>query len=158
MLDQILMESQVGDRELVIARQFVAQRAILFQAWTDPVQAMRWWGPRHCPAVLLEMDVRPGGRWRGCLKSPESGLERWQSGVFRDVSPSERLAFTFGWDGPEGRGPETLVTIDFLERDGGTLMNFRQGVFNTTPNRDGHHAGWSSSFDRLDDLLAALAG
>jgi hypothetical protein len=32
-------------------------------------------------------------------------------------------------------------------------MTFRQAVFNTSANRDGHKFGWSSSFDRLDDYL-----
>ena len=155
MLRQKVMETAADDRELVMTRRFDAPRALVFKAWTDPAHAIRWWGPRNCPAIMLEMDPRPGGHWRGCLKSTGDGALKPQSGVFREVRPAERLVFTFGWDEPEGRGPETLVTIDFLEEGGRTLMRFHQGRFNTAPNCEGHRFGWSSTFDRLEDVLAA---
>ena len=76
------------------------------------------------------------------------------------MAAPERLVFTFAWDGPDGRpGPETLVTIRFLE-DGPdrTRMVFRQGVFDTTANRDGHRGGWTESFERFAAHLAARGG
>ena len=155
MFKQKVIDAGIDDRELVMTRRFDAPRALVFKAWTDPVHAIRRWGPRHYPAIMLEMDPRPGGRWRGCLKSTDDGSLKPQSGVFREVWSPERLVFTFGWDEPGGRGPETLVTIDFLEEESVTLMQFRQGRFNTAPNCEGHRFGWSSTFDRLEEILAA---
>jgi uncharacterized protein YndB with AHSA1/START domain len=51
---------------------------------------------------------------------------------------------------------ETLVTITFADQHGKTLMTFRQEVFDSAAQRDGHQAGWSSAFDRLADLVASL--
>ena len=53
-----------AERELVITRVFDAPRDLVFKAWTDPRQAVQWWGARDYPATHLEMDVRPGGAWR----------------------------------------------------------------------------------------------
>ncbi|MFL6688581.1 MAG: SRPBCC family protein [Alphaproteobacteria bacterium] len=144
------------DRVLVIEREFDARRALVWKTFTDPKHMVAWMGPRDHPSVLHEADVRPGGKWRGRLRAVDGSRDLGQGGEYREVREPDRLAFTFYWDQEDGsRGPETLVEIDFTERGGKTLMTFRQGVFNTSPNRDGHIRGWNSTFDRLADYLAS---
>jgi uncharacterized protein YndB with AHSA1/START domain len=140
--------------ELVITRVFNAPRELVFKAWANPSHAKNWWGPRDYPATHLEMDVRPAGAWRNCLRSTATGEELWQGGVFREVVAPERLVFTFAWEEEGERGLETLVTVTFAEGDGKTLMTFRQAPFQSDEERDGHRGGWTSTFDRLDDQLA----
>jgi len=140
---------------LTITRLLAAPRALVFQAFVDPRHALQWMGPRDHPVTHFEADVRRGGKWRACLRASIGGEELWQDGVYREIVPNERLAYTFAWDEEAGRrGPETLITITFEDRDGKTLMTFRQSVFDTTENRDSHRAGWNSSFDRLADYVA----
>ena len=142
-------------RALVITRTFDAPRSLVFEVWTDPSHAINWWGPRDYPGTHLEMDVRPGGAWRGCLTSRETGKELWQRGVFREVVPPERLVFTFAWEEEGERGLETLVTVTFAERNGKTLMTMRQAPFQSDSERDSHVGGWNSTFDRLVEQLAS---
>jgi uncharacterized protein YndB with AHSA1/START domain len=143
------------ERELLITRRFDAPRQRVFEAWTDPGRAKAWWGPRDHPLTYLEMDARPGGAWRACLTSTKEGEELWQSGVIREIQPPDRLVFTFTWDVEDGKpGQETVVTVTLEEDGGGTLMTFRQSPFDSVENREGHRGGWSSSFDRLDEVLA----
>ncbi len=143
-----------ADAELVITRLFDAPRELVFAMWTDPRHALKWWGPREYPATHMEMDVRPGGRWRNCLTSPETGKELWQGGVFREVVPPERLVFTFAWEEAGEHGLETLVTITFTEQGGKTRLTLRQAPFRSLEQRDGHGYGWNSTFDRLAEHLA----
>ena len=143
--------------ELLITRVFNAPRALVFKAWTDPAQLARWWGPHDYPATSISMDVRPGGRWRHRLMSPDTGNELWLGGVFREIVPPERLVFTFAWEEDGERGLETLVTVTFAERSGKTTMTFRQAPFRSDAQREGHGYGWNSTFDRLVDHLAALS-
>lgn len=145
-----------ADEELVITRIFDAPRELVFKLWTDPDHAMKWWGPRDYPAKYLDMDVRPGGAWRSCLRAPESGEELWHGGVFREVVPPYRLEFTFAWDEDGERGFENVVTVEFAEIDGKTQMTFRQAPFRSVKERDGHHGGWMSTFDRLSEHLRGL--
>ena len=146
--------TEPADRVLVITRVFDAPREAVFRAWTDPAQARQWMGPRGFTATHNENDRRVGGRWRLCLRRDATGEELWQGGVNREIVAPERLVFTFAWDGENGRpGPETLVTITFAESGGKTTMTFRQAVFDTTSNRDGHQGGWNSTFDRLEEFL-----
>ncbi|HVG51240.1 MAG TPA: SRPBCC domain-containing protein [Xanthobacteraceae bacterium] len=143
-----------AERVLVITRVFDAPRDLVFRMWIDPGHAMKWWGPRHHPATQMEMDPRPGGRWRHCLTGVADGRELWQGGVFREVVAPERLVFTFAWDETGERGDETLVTVLFADEGGKTRMTLRQEPFQSVGERDGHGDGWGSTFDRLADYLA----
>jgi uncharacterized protein YndB with AHSA1/START domain len=142
-----------AERELVITRVFDAPRELVFKVWTDPRHAKNWWGPKDYPATHLEMDVRPGGAWRGRLRSINDGRELGLGGVFREVVAPERVVFTFAWEEEGERGLETLVTVTFAEQDGKTRMTFRHAPFQSFEERDGHQGGWSSSFDRLEDYV-----
>lgn len=142
------------DQELVLTRRFDAPRELVYAAFTDPAQLRRWWGPKDYPATHVEMDVHPGGRWRNCLTAAADGRELWQHGTFREVEPPSRLVFTFVWEEEGERGLETLVTITLADEGGGTRLTLRQTPFHSIAERDGHGGGWSSSFDRLDEILA----
>ena len=83
--------------------------------WTDPRHAMRWWGPKRHPAVHVEMDVKPGGRWRN-LRSPrdrhralaQRHLPRGRGCPIASSSPSS--------GSEEGeRCNEKLVTVTFAD-------------------------------------------
>lgn len=139
-------------KELVINRTFNASREIIFNLWTDPNHVVKWWGPKHHPATEMTMDVRPGGKWRACLRSVEDGKELWMNGVFREIQKPERIVFTFKWEEEGERGIETLITIKFTEANGMTEMNFHQVPFQSSGEREGHQEGWMSTFDRLNEF------
>lgn len=147
-------QRHLAERDLVVTRVFDAPRELVFRMWTDPRHARHWWGPKHHPAVHLEMDVRVGGKWRNCLRSTETGKDLWHNGVFREVVAPERLVFTFLWEEEGERGLETLVTITFADEHGKTRMTLRQSPFQSIGERDGHGEGWNSSFDRLAERLS----
>jgi uncharacterized protein YndB with AHSA1/START domain len=149
--------AETDDRTLVITRVFDAPRELVFKAWADPAHAKHWMGPRGFTATHIEQDPRPGGAWRACLRPDDGGRELWQGGVFREIVEPERLVYTFAWDGENGRrGHETLVTVTFAEHQGKTRMTFRQAVFESVGQRDGHQGGWSSAFDRLEEYVVRL--
>jgi uncharacterized protein YndB with AHSA1/START domain len=144
------------DRSLVITRIFDAPRPLVFAAWIDPAQAAQWWGPKGFTTVSNEMDVRVGGAWRRCMRSPQ-GTEHRSRGVYREIVAPERLAFTFAWEqgGSPGHGPETVVTLTFRDLgDGRTELTLQQAPFQTVEGRDDHRAGWLSCFERFADYLA----
>jgi uncharacterized protein YndB with AHSA1/START domain len=141
-------------RELVITRVFDAPRELVFRAWTDVAHLRQWFGPKHHPACEMSIDIRPGGRWRGCLRSTEAaGKDLWLGGVYREIVPPKRLVFTFAWEEEGERGLETLVTITLSDEGGKTRMTFRQSPFQSSGELDGHRGGWTSCFDRLDEHL-----
>ncbi len=154
-----------AERVLVITRRFAAPRALVFRAWTDPGQMLRWMGPRDHPMCAGEGEVRPGATWRRALRPAGGGPDLWHGGTYLEVVEPERLVFTFAWDRDDRdrdggerdggeRGPLTTVSVSFAEHDGVTTMTLRQSVFESQESRDGHRGGWTSTFDRLEEFLA----
>jgi len=125
-----------------------------FKAWSEPDRAMRWWGPQGFTTAHCEMDVRPGGAYRVCMRSPE-GTEHWQRGVCREAVEPERLVFSFAWVDAEGRpGRETVVTVSLAEYGAKTKLTLHQAEFETVAARDLHQGGWASALYCLADRLA----
>ena len=51
----------MNDQELIIERIFDAPRALVWEAWTDPEQVQRWWGPQGFTTPFCTIDLRVGG-------------------------------------------------------------------------------------------------
>ena len=147
--------ASAAELELVITRILDAPRELVFKAWTEPDRAIRWWGPRGFTTAHYELDFRPDGAYRVCMRSPE-GTEHWQRGVCREVVEPERLVFTFAWEDSEGKpGHETLVTVTLAEFGAKTKLTLHQVVFETVTARDLHQGGWASALECLAEYLAA---
>ena len=148
------IDTHERERELVITRIFDAPRHLVFQAWTEPDRVARWWGPHGFVTAYCNMDVRPGGAFRVCMRSP-AGAEHWKQGVYREVVVPERLVFTFAWEDAEGKpGHQTLVTVTFAEHGEKTELSLHQAVFESVARRDEHRRGWASTLERFAEFLA----
>ena len=147
-----------SESELVIVRTLHAPRALVWRAWTDPGQMLRWMGPRGYTACNNSGEIRPGGRWRLCLRKDDTGEELWQGGVYREVVEPERMVFTFAWDGDDGKPEnEMLITLTFAEQGKKTVLTLRQTGFRSVEQRDGHRGGWNSALDRFEEFVAGQA-
>lgn len=86
---------EFADREIVITRVFDAPRELVWNAWTDPKQIVRWWGPRGFITTIHEMDVRPGGVWKSTMHGPD-GTDYPSQSVFVEVVKPERIVYSLG--------------------------------------------------------------
>src|SRR2546425_8316963 len=128
-------------QELVITRVLDAPPRLVFKAWTEPERLVRWWGPQGFTTPSCKMDVRPGGAFRFCMRSPE-GTDHWLQGVYREIVEPERLVLTWAWEDAEGKpGPETVGTVRFAEHGAKTPLTLHQAVFGSIPARAPHQAG-----------------
>jgi uncharacterized protein YndB with AHSA1/START domain len=145
--------SRAEQREFTIMRVFDAPRELVFRAWTDPAHMAAWFGPRGCttPQATITTDVRPGGVWRATMIRDDNGAEYPTGGFYIEVSPPERLVFT--WRDPGGSGEESVVTVELVDVGGRTEMTFHQAGFSSDEYRTGVHEGWTSALDRLAEVL-----
>ena len=147
-----------SDLEIVMTREFDAPRRLIFEAFTRPEHLRRWWGPRYLTLTVCEVDLRPGGAWRFVQRTPD-GQEFGFRGVYQEIVPPERLAYTFVFEPfPEH---DAVVTVVLDERNGKTTLT-ETTRHKTRDGRDGHlnsgmEDGSTDSFNRLDELLATLA-
>jgi len=143
-----------ANREVVIKRVFDAPRSIVFKAWTDPEHLVRWWGPHGFTIELCKMDLRAGGAWRICMRSPDGVLDR-QQGMFREIVENERLVFTYAFEDATGKpGHQTIVTVTFTDLGRKTELTVHQAVFESVAMRDDHVRGWGEALDHLAEYVA----
>ena len=57
-MTETLGHDPVGERELVITREFDAPARLVFEAYRRPELLMRWFGPHPYPLALCEVDFR----------------------------------------------------------------------------------------------------
>ena len=148
--------AEPGRQDVVITRVFDAPRELVYRVFTDPEQVPHWWGPAGDSMVVDEMDVRPGGRWR-YVETDGDGNEYGFHGIYHQVTPPERLVYTFEFEGMPGH--VMMETIIFEDLGDGRTKLIDVGVFQTVEDRDGMVAsgmesGARESMDRLAALLA----
>lgn len=134
---------------------FAAPRAVVYRALTDPEELAKWWGPRGFTAPSVESDPQVGGGYRIAMQPPDGELFHL-SGEFRDVDPLARLAYTFRWDPPHPDDRETVVIVSLEDRGEETEVRLTQGEFATEERYALHRAGWTESFERLEQMLGEV--
>jgi uncharacterized protein YndB with AHSA1/START domain len=142
------------DRVVVLRRRFAASCEFLFRAWTDPADFSRWFGPKGWVVERCELDPRPGGWWRAWFRTSK-GAAVYVGGVFSEVEPGHRLAFT--WDtNPDGSAPEALsmVNVEFREVEEGAEVCITHRKLGGAQAVD-MDAGWNNTFDSLEEFVAA---
>ena len=136
---------------LVVQRetQIAAPAATVFAYLTDPEKIVSWMG------VEAATETRPGGLY--LLKGVGGAGGRVARGAFREVVPVHRLAYSFGWDGDEQVPPgSSLIEIDLIDQDGGTLLRMTQTGLPNAAQCSGHNKGWAHYLTRL--TIAAAGG
>ncbi|MBK8020871.1 MAG: SRPBCC family protein [Chloroflexi bacterium] len=149
--------AEPGTYEIRVTREFDAPRDLVFRAFTDPALVPRWWGLRSTTTVVDKYEAKPGGSWR-LVQHGEDGAEDAFHGVFHEVTPSERIVYTFEYEGIPGH--VLLETITF-ESDGDKTRITDASVFQSVEDRDGMLAagmewGANESMDQLEELLKTL--
>jgi uncharacterized protein YndB with AHSA1/START domain len=140
------------DEVLEFERTFDAPLALVWKLWKDPEHMVRWHGPEGYWLTECSIDFRVGGRWARCMSRAADHAHRiW--GEYLEIDEPRRLVFTYINDFDEH---ETVVSLDFAEVDGKTLMHFRQAPFLTVEERDSHGWGWMSGLDLLADYLVKV--
>ena len=144
------MNEQVSE-QLVVRRemQIAAPRATVFAFLTDPEKILSWMG------VEADTAPHPGGIY--LVKGVAGDRSRVARGAFREVVPVHRLAYSFGWENREEVPPgSSLIEIDLLERDGGTLLRMTHSGLPNEAQCARHAIGWAHYLGRL--AIAARGG
>jgi uncharacterized protein YndB with AHSA1/START domain len=119
-----------------------AAPATIFPFLIDPTLMARWFGLSH------QIDARPGGTFR-----VEVSQGNVACGVYTEITPFRRVAFTWGWNSgdrtlaivPPGA---SLVEIDLEPKGGGTLLRLRHSRLPKHVSKM-HDDRWSVYLDRL---------
>ncbi|MFV2196820.1 SRPBCC family protein [Nocardiopsis sp. LOL_012] len=139
---------------LILVRTFDATPEEVWKAWTDPGSAAQWWHPRgtSTPRETVEMDTRVGGRYTYTMVNDATGEKVVTGGVYRELVPFERLAFT--WGHPDGDPDDTpVVTVTLEPVSEGTRMTFDLRGVEGFEGDGSFHDGWAEVLDSLGGFV-----
>lgn len=139
---------------LELCRTFAAPRERVFAAWTDPAQLAQWFCPPEAETFKAEVDLRVGGRYTIGMKNRETGAEHITNGTYKEVSPPEKLVFTWLWEGQDPETHTTLVTLTFRDLGDTTELVLKHEGFPDQNMCGQHNQGWVGCLDSLDRFIA----
>jgi uncharacterized protein YndB with AHSA1/START domain len=146
-----------ADTQILITREFDAPRHLVYRAWTTPELIKRWWAGERGEVTSVEVDLRPGGKWRYVMTA-NGGFEVAFHGEYREVVPGERLVSTEIFEGMPDAAAVTTTT--FTERDSRTTLSILV-QHQTKENRDAHvnsgmEGGMQESLTNLEKVARTL--
>ncbi|HET9671963.1 MAG TPA: SRPBCC family protein [Actinomycetota bacterium] len=150
-----------SDTQILITREFDAPKHLVYRACTEPELIARWWSGQRGKVTSVELDLRPGGRWRYVMTANE-GFEVAFHGEYREIVPNERVVSTEVYEAPEaGDENGTINTVTFVEVDGRTTLTtlvdcpsveVRDAIIGS-----GMEGGMQEAFDLLEEVARSLA-
>jgi uncharacterized protein YndB with AHSA1/START domain len=140
---------------LVLRRTYPASRERVFAAWTNPEIAARFINTGDAKGTDITMDVKTGGAYSIAMLSPEMGRIVVR-GRYLEVKAPERLVMSWSWEEDDPADEyESLLTLEFNERDGGTELVLTHEKLASAETRDRHEHGWTMMIDQLATVLAS---
>lgn len=81
------------ENELINSRVIPAPRERVFEAFADPAQLAKWWGPNGFTNKVGKFDFRVGGRWEIVMQGPDGAVYDNES-EFTEIVKPERIVYT----------------------------------------------------------------
>jgi uncharacterized protein YndB with AHSA1/START domain len=146
----------VGDYAVPVER--------LWDAWADPRQLEKFWGPETWPATFTRHDMAVGGQSRYSMTGPDGSTSHgwWR---FLAVEPGRRLEVEDGFAHEDGRPNDAMPTMRMAWTFEETPTGSRFTCVTTFPSLEameqlaemGMVEGLRSALGQLEDVLADLA-
>lgn len=158
-------------RPFTISRSFDAPRDAVWKAWTERERLLQWFGPKGFTMTTANLDLRPGGSFHYCLRSPD-GKEMWGKFEYHEIVAPERIVLINFFSDEKGgvtRHPfaptwplKTRSKTTFGDEGGKTKITLEWLPYNPSSEErktfDGAHEGmrqgWTGTFDQLAGYLA----
>lgn len=138
--------------DLVITRIFDAPRELVFECMTTPEHLTHFWGPTgtRAPLESIKVDLRLGGVFETVMVNQATGAEYPTHGVYTEIDPPSRLAWTENESG-------LVSTSTFTDLgDGRTEVRIHQTNVPDQYATPEAQQGFNSSLDRFEEYLATI--
>ena len=143
------MTAAGGSGETLVVRRFIpVPRERVFAAWLDPASLAQWMRPGGATDATAEVDPRVGGKFRIVMLHGREQFEH--TGEYLVIQPPARLSFT--WISKATDQEPTEVTIEFLERPGGSEVVLTHRRL-PPAQLESHRGGWT---DVLRELATSI--
>jgi uncharacterized protein YndB with AHSA1/START domain len=131
-----------------------AKRQSVYEAWTNPALLSTWFAPLELTSPSSEVDFKVGGVFKVNMEGKMRGQQTvgHVSGIYQKIVPNELLVFTFR--GTWEHVPDSTVTVEFKDVDGGTEITLTHEGILDAQNGEGKRHGWLSSLEKLAEACS----
>ncbi len=156
--DRVSIIAEPGVKEILIIREFNAERELVFKAFTNPDLYAQWIGPNGYTTKIDKFEPRNGGSYRFIQKDPE-GREFAFHGVYHEVLSPERMISTMEFEGLPEKGHVEFDITRFDEIPENRTRVTIQSIYQSIEDRDGMiksgmQKGVEEGFERLEGILS----
>jgi uncharacterized protein YndB with AHSA1/START domain len=141
---------------LTLVADFPVPQSRLWEAWVDPRQLERFWGPPFAPATFTHHDFTVGGRAEYFLTG--SNGEKWSgSWKFTAINPIDSFEARDGDDNAEDDNMPASMKVAFEAISTGsrmTCVNWFSSLEAMEQTLPGMEEGLRAALPQLDALLA----
>ena len=98
--------------QIILTRIYDATVKQVWDAWTDPAKAAKWWGPRGFTITNHSKELKVGGIWHYTMHGPD-GTDYPNKALYHEVGLYKLLVYDHG--GYDDRPPLFRVRVVFSE-------------------------------------------
>lgn len=156
--------SNPHDLTLTVVADYPVPVERLWDAYADPRQLERFWGPEQWPATFTRHDMAVGGESHYYMKGPDGTMSH---GWFRflAIEPHKRIEVQDGFGDASGKPNADMPTMRMVFNFQGTATGSRFTSVTTFPSIEameqlvqmGMMEGMKSAMGQIDAVLADLA-
>lgn len=148
------MSKKSKSNKIEITRIYDAPVEMVWDAWTEDKQVVKWWGPRGFTLTTHSKDLRSDGHWHYTMHEPD-GKDYENTTKYYEVEKYQRLIYDHG--GHKDRPPLFRVTATFNDVGGKTKL-YMSMAFETPEAAEEmrkfiKQAGGNGTWDRLAEYL-----
>jgi uncharacterized protein YndB with AHSA1/START domain len=145
------------NKTITVKREFAAEVALVWDAYTKSEILDQWWAPRPWKAKTKKMDFRDGGQWLYAMVGP-NGEEHWSIANYKNINVHKSFTGLDAFTDSEGnvnkempgskwdvtftdKGEKTLVQLqisypDLAQLEATIQMGFKEGLLMAMENLD----------------------
>jgi uncharacterized protein YndB with AHSA1/START domain len=155
------IESNADALTLTVVGDYPVPVERLYQAWADPRQLERFWGPEEWPAKFTRHDMKVGGTSQYYMTGPDGSKSRgwWH---FLAIEPGRRIEVEDGFANEDGQPNNAMPMMRMVFTFEPTATGSRFNAVSHFPSLDameelakmGMVEGMKSALGKLDAVLA----
>lgn len=161
----LLMDFSVDkeNKTITVKREFAAEVALVWDAYTKSEILDQWWAPRPWKAKTKTMDFRDGGHWLYAMVGP-NGEEHWAIANYQNIKVHKSFTGLDAFSDAEGNVnkemPQSKWEASFTDKGEKTLVELRITYADLAQLEAtiqmGFKEGLGMAMENLDELLPSL--
>ncbi|MFK8034659.1 MAG: SRPBCC domain-containing protein [Hyphomicrobiales bacterium] len=150
-----LKKTNQADLSVIIRKLVRGSPEQVFQAWTEPEQVVKWWGPADVSCSECQIDLSVGGAYKIGNLLPDGSVV-WIIGKFLKVERPNLLSYSWqsGLQAEYEEKTQERVTVRFVQRGELTEVIVEHCHISEAQTQRNHTLGWAGCLKGIEEFCS----